>query len=381
MVCLRGARTHLVHVARFTQAEEEACGSSGKCDLALLERSSSYARCIGSGEKAEGASSICSSLNSLVRDKKEQGIKLTAVEAHLRNNLRSLKRNYFGPTLLFVLCDLVQAFLRPLPILIVLTLLTASTRSSLAWFPGTTGDETEDLEIGRIYQESLAEAESKDNEAIAEAFAGAKRERVVLQLAALEGDFPSSLPLLSPFQPKKPVSSKGIIGFISRIISEYYPSISDAEKMARDIVITSHEEGVDPLLITSIVAAESSFNAHARSVVGALGLMQLRPSTALDVVKRKGVVHPYFRLTDPSINLRLGITYLKELEERFAGNRYIALAAYNWGPTNVSKAKTERKAIPRSVRKYSAGILETTLKWHRHFQQVTKREQTGQARG
>lgn len=86
---------------------------------------------------------------------------------------------------------------------------------------------------------------------------------------------------------------------------------------------------VDELLLVAMVEAESSFRADAISPVGALGLMQVMPTTAEDF----GVGDPL----NPSANIDLGARYLSRLLNRFGGDLELALAAYNAGPGNVMR--------------------------------------------
>lgn len=97
---------------------------------------------------------------------------------------------------------------------------------------------------------------------------------------------------------------------------------------------------LDPLLVASVIAAESSFNPRARSHCGAEGLMQLtRP------------VQPWLGVTNPfniKQNVAGGCRYLTYLRERF-GRIDLVLAAYNSGPTRVARLRRVPN-IPETVR-------------------------------
>jgi soluble lytic murein transglycosylase-like protein len=99
-------------------------------------------------------------------------------------------------------------------------------------------------------------------------------------------------------------------------------------------------------LVRAVIQAESAFNPRARSIKGAMGLMQLMPATAADY----RVVDPY----NPAENIRAGVAYLKSLLTRYSDSVELALAAYNAGPGAVEKYGT----VPpyRETRNYVSKI-------------------------
>lgn len=100
---------------------------------------------------------------------------------------------------------------------------------------------------------------------------------------------------------------------------------------AYDNIIAEAAEkyNLDPLMIRSVMRAESAFNAMAISPVGAMGLMQLMPAVAAEL----GADDPM----DPRQNIMAGSRYLRQLLNSHRGNVRLALASYNAGPGNVKK--------------------------------------------
>ena len=100
---------------------------------------------------------------------------------------------------------------------------------------------------------------------------------------------------------------------------------------------TSDFDGLDPLFVGALIMAESDWNPRAYSRVGARGLMQLMPDTGRRVAGSLGVaVSSDDQLFDPTLNLKLGVSYLGELSRRFGGRLPLVLASYNAGEDQVS---------------------------------------------
>ncbi|HEX5678159.1 MAG TPA: transglycosylase SLT domain-containing protein [Alcanivorax sp.] len=130
----------------------------------------------------------------------------------------------------------------------------------------------------------------------------------------------------------------------------------------RDLFVdAARRHDLDPWLTMAVARRESAFYPHARSPVGAQGLMQLMPGTARQVALDAGQTPPgNQQVMEPSTNVALGTRYLAELMARFNGNRVLALAAYNAGPYRVDDWLAEEEdAVPADVWIESIPYYET----------------------
>ncbi|HEX3084830.1 MAG TPA: lytic transglycosylase domain-containing protein [Pyrinomonadaceae bacterium] len=135
---------------------------------------------------------------------------------------------------------------------------------------------------------------------------------------------PSS-PLVSPTVWTSDLSASGSVANGSALRG-YTTGSSDTDGY---LLQSGKNNGVDPLLLYSVMHQESSFKSRAISPKGARGLMQLMPGTAM----RFGVTNVF----DPRQNIEGGARYLRFLLDRFDGDVNLALAGYNAGEGAVEK--------------------------------------------
>jgi soluble lytic murein transglycosylase-like protein len=132
---------------------------------------------------------------------------------------------------------------------------------------------------------------------------------------------------LLPAKPRATIYMPGESSFMG----EGRPAVSidrdGVEKLVRE---AAERHQVDPALVRAVIQTESNWNPSAVSRKGALGLMQLIPTTA----QRFGANNAF----SPKQNVDAGVKYLKTLLERYNGNLDLALAAYNAGEGAVDRA-------------------------------------------
>jgi soluble lytic murein transglycosylase len=135
----------------------------------------------------------------------------------------------------------------------------------------------------------------------------------------------------------------------AHIASRQETGMTEAEiaEVAWTIVEEARRHDIDPALVMAVIHVESRYNAFAVSPAGAMGLMQVLPSTGEELAFREGIDwHGPQTLFDPVANIRLGVAYLNALTDRY-GDTTLALAAYNWGPGHIDRRLRRGSPLPK----------------------------------
>ncbi|MBD3218476.1 MAG: transglycosylase SLT domain-containing protein [candidate division Zixibacteria bacterium] len=137
---------------------------------------------------------------------------------------------------------------------------------------------------------------------------------------------------------------------IQDIIQDLQSNLGPGEigRLTNTVYTESKKYGYDPLFLLAVIKVESSFRKRAVSNKGAMGLMQMKPSTGSDLARRGGIDWSgKYNLFDPKYNVRLGSLYLYELILKFKDLKH-AIVAYNLGETETRRRLRSDEPLPRS---------------------------------
>jgi peptidoglycan lytic transglycosylase len=137
----------------------------------------------------------------------------------------------------------------------------------------------------------------------------------------------------------------------------------------------AHKNRLDPALVAAIIYEESRFHDDVSSHQGAVGLMQVLPSTALEIARKTGgTAFVTSDLTNPDVNILYGCYYLRQLLDQYGGSNMAAIAAYNAGQGNVDAwlsttgGTLKLEDIPFSeTRQYVRDVLATRKVYRRAY--------------
>jgi soluble lytic murein transglycosylase-like protein len=144
--------------------------------------------------------------------------------------------------------------------------------------------------------------------------------------------------------------AKNYIRSSRRIAKSSLSSRVNRQKYSALIAQAASDYGVDEKLLHAVIQAESSYNPEARSPVGAVGLMQLMPGTAL----RYGV--KVDDRNDPAESIKGGARYLRDLLKMFNSDIKLAVAGYNAGENAVKRYNNSIPPYPET-QNYVAQVL------------------------
>lgn len=126
------------------------------------------------------------------------------------------------------------------------------------------------------------------------------------------------------------------------------------DDIAASVYRASTRYNVPPEMILAVIRIESAFDVNAQSNKGAVGLMQLLPSTAQEIAQELRIDWPGESiLRNPSANIEMGTYYLTKLIGQF-NDLSVALAAYNHGPGRIVELSEAKADLPMG---YSEKVL------------------------
>ena len=151
-----------------------------------------------------------------------------------------------------------------------------------------------------------------------------------------------------------------IVGILIGLCWDLYDRSQLPYKYHTHIARYAEKYDIPAEIIFAVIKVESSFKADAKSKVGAMGLMQMMPTTFEWLTGKYHLNEnlPSLMLYDPEVNIRYGTYYLRYLKDKF-GDWNTVLAAYNAGEGNVSKWLADKQYSTDGKTLESIPIKET----------------------
>ncbi len=146
----------------------------------------------------------------------------------------------------------------------------------------------------------------------------------------------------------RPVPRSRILGIkLVKLATPPKMQLGCVGELEKELVRSAIESRLDPKLLLAMIQVESGCNHQARSPKGAIGFMQVLPSTA----KLMGIDNP----TTGSENIKAGARYLRAMQDQFNSDIRLSLAAYNAGPAAVKRYR----GVPpyRETQNYVRNVL------------------------
>ena len=147
---------------------------------------------------------------------------------------------------------------------------------------------------------------------------------------------------VAPFKKPRSLVTKDKSAF------DYQNCLANLNGLEKALIQAAIESRIDPKLLLAVMTVESDCSLDSISARGAVGLMQILPSTASGLGK--------YNAHYPEDNIRAGAKYLRELKDRFGPDLALTLAAYNAGPATVRRYR----GVPpyKETRNYVAKVLK-----------------------
>lgn len=127
-----------------------------------------------------------------------------------------------------------------------------------------------------------------------------------------------------------------LIGILANLVIDAIYRLVYPENFQQLVEKYAEKHSVPKELVFAVIKVESNFEPDVVSSAGAVGLMQMLPSTYKWLTTKIGDDYDEENLYDPEISIKYGTYYLQYLYSRF-GSWEKAIIAYNWGETNFSE--------------------------------------------